>query len=1613
MAKKKMSEEEKEELLQRLRESISEGTNEGYARAREIARTLSSEDPAILLRILAALSGESGGGGGDGGGGGGGLAARWNNGALLDGIMGEDPETVYARLTEACEVLALSDERFIRHGVNVSKTVETLLQVIEVFSGPAAPSAPAVLSVRCLLNLLEAWPDTAVHIMSAGGVRVVSGVLRNSLSPELNPCMDFDIELVETALSFLNRMARDYPAEVRAGGALGLLAGILDFFDLSKQELILATALSAARGLIAGTGAAAAEVKTCFGGALFQAAVGALGNENPSMRATAVSLLLALVRPLAGDRSDFVRTYYTPAVISATLAVVAEAAATPDATDAGLVANSSSSSSVVTGGGDDDDDDDDHNNNNNGIDPAAAAREDLPTPVKAAELLEAAFAAAQETYAKVLLGNGEQGRRFMDEVTTCLESLAHSSGKSTTKAMLVEHTLDALARLLPPLPAAWKSSVPSTKDKSKGSHSSAFGETKLRKKRKHHSSGDPDNGETGPEGKTKGTKEAAEAKPKERKVFGLLSFLSRYTKKGTPPVAQSPVPPSPPAAEDNADDSEGEGKEDEEKEKKRAKTEKRKGEAAEGKKEENGSEEEEENTPRARFGCAMVRLLAELGAQALAPAKERVLMVLSQAINGLCTEAPRAFRRAFGGDAVAQVSCFVAEAMGLGTLPCVCCSLRVAGFFLETLGRDGVVQAWRREGVVHQLRMVASAANDPGRKKARVYAAWLADTVGTVDKASSVGTASFTELVARVANTLPSSSASPQQKDADELSRAEAVAQLVRLAGDEASGLSVYDAIESDFMQALVLYFLGARSPADLRRPRDSAAAAELIAQRLGSLYRHMDAQSPSSTTSDSSGLAGLVLFANKVLTKCETLPMPTSNSAEDIAATLKMARSLKILIRRDPEEHTLPEFPSEAPVGIDASAVGRSIQDYIWAKLTPAISDSKVKYSDSNSGYRVVVKMNGVVIGQNQPFIDVLSTSFYSTASAASTAPRGLQRLVNLNEGESEVGGTGYADLLRSVQSVTYRLPTPHELEVFAQEGESSAFLSGEQLQPQQPQTAAEPNATVEAISVADVIPPSADPLVYSLQRYVPMIELNSVMAYTLVLLRVLRCINHYGISSGAVSAGDGAERGQRYAVPVERKAFVNAAVAEKLTNCFKHIPSVVSGHFPLWCRAVPLLFGFVLPDDLRRLAFMCNYCGVSRSLGAVAERYPEIPLSKELMRLTELTRTRFSVPRSPDKYISSAAKMASPGRSFLPLFDVAFAGEAGTGLGPTTEFFALLGQEFARADLGLWFQDAPPGPDGRISSAEGLYPLPRAPAAAADKDKKILELFTLLGTFTAKAILDNRILGVPFSQPFLKWMTGAPLERTDIARISPAIGKTFGNFLDVITAAAAAAGNEEEDPFEDAMIPFELPGVPDYPLARGLAEGYNDSKEDDNEVYITKENARAYAERVVDGFFGTGVRAQLCAFKTGFDRVLPMESLRVLSLEALEGLVCGSQDAAWDAQAILDSAKFEHGYSRTSRVVRDLAQVMEEFSEEDRRHFVRFLTGSPRLPAGGFSALNPRLTISKKTADTPQEADMYLPSVNCCFHNIKFTEYSSKEVLRKKLLCAIYDGQGAFDFS
>ncbi|VDN27179.1 unnamed protein product [Gongylonema pulchrum] len=115
------------------------------------------------------------------------------------------------------------------------------------------------------------------------------------------------------------------------------------------------------------------------------------------------------------------------------------------------------------------------------------------------------------------------------------------------------------------------------------------------------------------------------------------------------------------------------------------------------------------------------------------------------------------------------------------------------------------------------------------------------------------------------------------------------------------------------------------------------------------------------------------------------------------------------------------------------------------------------------------------------------------------------------------------------------------------------------------------------------------------------------------------------------------------------------------------------------------------------------------------------------------------------------------------VAMLEVGFEGEAGTGFGPTLEFYSTVSREIQKASLRLWHGTAVAaaldGKDGSVATyttaKAGLYPAVCSSLTAKQRDAR-LKKFEFIGRLLAQALIDARMLDIPLNPVFFKWLCG-----------------------------------------------------------------------------------------------------------------------------------------------------------------------------------------------------------------------------------------------------------------
>lgn len=442
----------------------------------------------------------------------------------------------------------------------------------------------------------------------------------------------------------------------------------------------------------------------------------------------------------------------------------------------------------------------------------------------------------------------------------------------------------------------------------------------------------------------------------------------------------------------------------------------------------------------------------------------------------------------------------------------------------------------------------------------------------------------------------------------------------------------------------------------------------------------------------------------------------------------------------------------------------------------------------------------------------------------------------------------------------------------------------------------------------------------------------------------------------------------------------FVNTKLTAKLNRQLEEPLIVASSCLPSWSEDLARLYPFLFPFETRHLFLQSTSFGYARSMArwqnAQSTDDNRRDRSNERPFLGRLQRQKVRISRL--KILESALKVMELYGASQSILEVEYFEEVGTGLGPTLEFYSTVSKEFSKKKLKLWREVDSAGSDEFVMGQTGLFPRPLSPEEATTPNgERILHLFKALGKFVARSMIDSRIIDIHFNPIFFRIgdtsLTGVKPSLGAVKIVDPGLARSLKTIKKFVLAKKEIDENPNLTPaqkvadteaimidnarLEDFCLDFTLPGYPEIEL-----EEHGSLKR------VTIENVDTYLEKVIDMTLGAGVKRQIDAFRTGFSQVFPYTALRAFTPDELVSLF-GQVEEDWSLEseclyildniegritdvkylALMDSIKADHGYNMDSRSVKNLLQAMSELDLKQRRDFLQFTTGSPKLPIGG----------------------------------------------------------------
>ncbi|CAH8630885.1 unnamed protein product [Dicrocoelium dendriticum] len=387
----------------------------------------------------------------------------------------------------------------------------------------------------------------------------------------------------------------------------------------------------------------------------------------------------------------------------------------------------------------------------------------------------------------------------------------------------------------------------------------------------------------------------------------------------------------------------------------------------------------------------------------------------------------------------------------------------------------------------------------------------------------------------------------------------------------------------------------------------------------------------------------------------------------------------------------------------------------------------------------------------------------------------------------------------------------------------------------------------------------------------------------------------------------------------------------------------------------AVFLVYSKVLDFDIKRRFFRQQLQSLSPRSN-MSNRYDDEPIVISRDRIFE------------DSYARLHRRSAS---EWKHKFVIRFQNEEGQDAGgPLREWYLLMSREIFNPNYCLF----------RTSPADRVtYTI--NPSSYINSNH--LSYFKFVGRFIAKAIYDNKLLECYFSRSFYKHILGVPVKCSDLESDDYEFYKGLEFLLK----------NHISDLGYELTFSTEISEF-------GKTET-RDLIEDGRNVHVTEQNKREYVRLVCQERMTGAIRQQLDAFLGGFYEIIPKRMISIFNEQELELLISGLPNIdITDLKANTTYSK----YQSNSPQIEWFWSALESLDQEDRARFLQFVTGTSKVPLGGFANLEgmhgpTKFQISRASVSSTS----HLPCAHTCFNTLVLPAYETYDQLRSRLLIAI----------
>jgi len=322
-----------------------------------------------------------------------------------------------------------------------------------------------------------------------------------------------------------------------------------------------------------------------------------------------------------------------------------------------------------------------------------------------------------------------------------------------------------------------------------------------------------------------------------------------------------------------------------------------------------------------------------------------------------------------------------------------------------------------------------------------------------------------------------------------------------------------------------------------------------------------------------------------------------------------------------------------------------------------------------------------------------------------------------------------------------------------------------------------------------------------------------------------------------------------------------------------------------------------------------------------------------------------------------------------------VVFNGEEGIDAGGVSrEWYTILAKEMFNADYCLF-----------TPTADSAYQPNKDSAINPDH----LPYFKFVGRVIGKALYDGQLLDAHFTRSFYKHILSAPITYQDMEAIDPEYYRNLKWILD--------------NPITDVLdLTFS------YQTEEFGALKLEDLKPNGRNIPVTEDNKAEYVDLITQQKMTLSIKPQIDSFLKGFHEMIKPSLISIFTPAELELLISGLPDI--DVDDLRKNTEYK-GFTAHSPAVQWFWQVVNEMNQEDKALLLQFVTGTSKVPLGGFKALQGMNGLTKFSIHKSYESKR-LPSAHTCFNQLDLPEYGTLEEMKRNILIAVRMGSEGFGF-